>query len=402
MATAEHLLELDRGVESWNAWREQDPQGCPDLEGADLSGRDLQRINFTGAKLSRSLLTRANLRSAVLNGADLHHARLAGAWLDQHTQLRSANLWGARLEEAQLAGADLTGADLAGAVLYHAHLGNATLDEADARQADFGSAYLAHASVSRANLRESNLMNACLVNAMLESSDLSRSNLVEADFRGANLSGARVYGVSAWGLRTDETTLQRDLVITPEDEPRVTTDDIEVAQFVTFLLRSDKIRNVIDTVGKKAVLVLGRFTEGRLAILDSVRTALRARNYVPVVFNFDKPETRDFTETIRLLAGLSRFVIADITNPRSTPLELQATVPEVMIPFVCVLEGNEEPFAMFRDLWLKHRTWVLEPIRYPSVERLLDCFDAEIIQPVERRVLSLSQLRSATMPIREI
>ena len=231
-----------------------------------------------------------------------------------------------------------------------------------------------------------------------------RSNLVEADFRGANLSGARVYGVSAWGLRTDETTLQRDLVITPEDEPRVTTDDIEVAQFVYLLLRSDKIRNVIDTVGKKAVLVSGRFTEGRLAILDSVRTALRARNYVPVVFNFDKPETRDFTETIRLLAGLSRFVIADIAkDPRSTPLELQATVPEVMIPFVCVLEGNEEPFAMFRDLWLKHRTvgfWT--PIRYPSVERLLDCFDAEIIQPVERRVLSLSHLRSATMPMREI
>jgi hypothetical protein len=28
-----------------------------------------------------------------------------------------------------------------------------------------------------------------------------------------------------------------------------------------------------------------------------------------------------------ILAGLSCFVIADITNPRSAPLELQATVP---------------------------------------------------------------------------
>jgi hypothetical protein len=39
-----------------------------------------------------------------------------------------------------------------------------------------------------------------------------------------------------------------------------------------------------------------------------------------MVFNFDKPETKDFTETVRLLAGLSKFVIADITNPKSSPL----------------------------------------------------------------------------------
>jgi hypothetical protein len=51
------------------------------------------------------------------------------------------------------------------------------------------------------------------------------------------------------------------------------------------------------------------------------------RLYLPIVFNFDKPETKDFTETVRLLAGLSKFVIADITNPKSSPLELQATIP---------------------------------------------------------------------------
>jgi hypothetical protein len=52
-----------------------------------------------------------------------------------------------------------------------------------------------------------------------------------------------------------------------------------------------------------------------------------------MVFNFDKFEVKDFTETVRLLAGLSRFVIVDITNPRSAPFELQAVVPECMIPF---------------------------------------------------------------------
>ena len=116
-------------------------------------------------------------------------------------------------------------------------------------------------------------------------------------------------------MKLSEGTKQQDLIITPEGEPEVTVDDIEVAQFVYLLLHNEKIRDVIDTVGKKGVLLLGRFTEGRIAVLDRLREELRKRGYLPIVFNFDKPETKDFTETVRLLAGLSKFVIADITNP---------------------------------------------------------------------------------------
>ena len=134
-------------------------------------------------------------------------------------------------------------------------------------------------------------------------------------------------------------------MITPRDEPQVTVDDLEVAQFVYLLLHNEKIRKVIDTVGKKGVLLLGRFTEGRIAVLERLREELRQRGYLPIVFNFDKPETKDFTETVRLLAGLSKFVIADITNPKSAPLELQATVPEIMVPFRPIIEEGEKPFC---------------------------------------------------------
>src|SRR5215472_14760753 len=58
-----------------------------------------------------------------------------------------------------------------------------------------------------------------------------------------------------------------------------------------------------------------------------------APTVLSMVFNFDKPKTKDFAETVRLLANLSRFVIVDVTNPRSTPLELQAAVPDYMVPF---------------------------------------------------------------------
>jgi hypothetical protein len=106
---------------------------------------------------------------------------------------------------------------------------------------------------------------------------------------------------------------------------------------------------------------------------------------VPIVFNFDKPETKGFTETVRLLAGLSRFVIADVTNPKSAPLELQATVPEIMVPFFPIIEEGQEPFAMLTDLWIQHRDWVFEPIHYSSQDALADALDKEIIGPAETR-----------------
>jgi hypothetical protein len=41
--------------------------------------------------------------------------------------------------------------------------------------------------------------------------------------------------------------------------------------------------------------------------------------------------------------------------------------------------------AKFRDLWIKHREWVLDPIRYFSVDRLVEVSDSEVIKPAEAR-----------------
>ena len=82
------------------------------------------------------------------------------------------------------------------------------------------------------------------------------------------------------------------------------------------------------------------------------------------------------TSPRRAAAGcLSNFVIADITNPKSSPLELQATVPEIIVPFQPIIEQGEKPFAMLQDLWIKHRDWVFEPIEYSSIDRLIETMD---------------------------
>ncbi len=104
------------------------------------------------------------------------------------------------------------------------------------------------------------------------------------------------------------------------------------------MLHNEKVRDVIDTVGKKGVLFLGRFTEDRMEVLERLREKLRSLGFVPMVFNFDKPETKDFSETVWLLANLSHFVILDITKPRSVPHELAATVPDYMVPFAPILQ----------------------------------------------------------------
>jgi hypothetical protein len=142
-----------------------------------------------------------------------------------------------------------------------------------------------------------------------------------------------------------------------------------MAQFIYLLLHIESIREVIDTIGKEGVLILGRFTGGRKAVLDALRTALRRRGFLPLVFDFEKPIQRDFTETIMTLAGLSLFVIAEITNPRSAPLELQAAVPDYMIPFVPVIAEGETLFSMFIDLQRKFDR-VLDVLTYDSIDHL--------------------------------
>ena len=81
-------------------------------------------------------------------------------------------------------------------------------------------------------------------------------------------------------------------------EPEITVDNLEVAQFIYLLLNNERIRHVIDTITSKAVLILGRFTPERKAVLDALREELRKRDYLPVLFDFDKPASKDLTETV--------------------------------------------------------------------------------------------------------
>ena len=216
---------------------------------------------------------------------------------------------------------------------------------------------------------------------------LQRLDLIDTDLTGADLTGCRIYGVSAWGLKLDGAK-QQNLVITPADEPEITVDNIEVAQFIYLMLNNQKIRDVIDTITSKAVLILGRFTDERKAVLDALREELRKRNYLPILFDFEKPRSRDTDETITLLARMARFVIADISDAKSVLQELRAIVPDLpSVPVQPIILATQEEPGMF-DFYRNIRSF-LNVHRYAGQEQLIADLGDKVIRPAELKVLDL-------------
>jgi photosystem II stability/assembly factor-like uncharacterized protein len=145
-----------------------------------------------------------------------------------------------------------------------------------------------------------------------------------------------------------------------------------------------KFRNLIEQLTSKVVLLLGRFTPERKAVLDDLWHALRKLGYMPVVFDFDVPTRRDRLETATLLAYLSRFLVVDITAARSVPAELQSILPNLSAPVRPILDRRDPQgsFALFDDF--AKFEWLLLPVfGYDNPTHLIASLQAEIVDPAE-------------------
>lgn len=349
MASQGQVAILQQGVEKWNLWRKNNPTVEVDLAGADLHGLNLSMINLSYADLSRANLIDSQLYEADFRGANLQQSDLRNAVLE------NANLWAVNLSKANL-------------------------EKAHLRECQLWNANLGEANLQGANCILVNLIDANLQKADLTGSNLNGAVLVGTNIENARLSRCSVYGISVWDL-VGQFEEQRDLIISRKDQPTITVDNIKIAQFIYLILNNEEIRDVINALTSKAVLILGRFAiPERKAMLDAMRNKLREYDLLPIVFDFDRPTDKDFTETIKTLAGISYFVIADVTNPKSSPLELQATVPDYQIPFVPIIQEGEQPFSMLADLHQKYN-WVLPTRSYDSVETLMAALKPGIIDP---------------------
>lgn len=341
MANREHLDQLSQGVDHWNEWRKKNLGLRPDLRGANLSCASLSKADLRGANLISANLSWANLRKA---------------------DLRAANLRGANLSWANLKGADLNCTYLGKTDLKGANLGGANLGGADLREADLKGANLWCAQLSGTNLEN------------------------------ANLSECSIYGISAWNLKL-EGARQWNLIISRADQPKIAVDDLEVAQFIGLLLNNRNIRKVVNTITSHVVLILGCFTPPeRQQVLNNLRDELRRHNYLPIVCDFEKPSARDLTETISTLAHMSRFIIADFTDPRSILQEFRTIVPNLRsVPVQPILHTSaKKEYALFAHF--QQYPWVLETFWYDSSEEAIAFLNQKIILQAEAKARELTSV----------
>ena len=113
---------------------------------------------------------------------------------------------------------------------------------------------------------------------------------------------------------------------------------------------------------------------------------------MPILFDFEVPDSRDISETVTLLARMVHFIIADLTDASSIIKELEMIVPEVAVPVLPILKGSGKLYAMFRDYW--KYDWILPTQEYQDIGELPVILGERIISPAEAKARELSKRRN--------
>ncbi len=342
----EHLKILKSGATAWNKWREKNRNIRPDLERINISLGNIFGI--------QPMVYADDMFSVDLRGANLSGANLS------HSDLSLLNLDGANLSRASLFNSDLSWARLSGADLSGANLSLANFSEAD--------------------LSGANLSNAELIGA----------SLVGTNINAANLNHCKVYGINVWDIKGD-TVNQKNLVITRNNQSEVTVDNIKVAQFIYLLLENTEVRNVIDTLTSKSVLILGRFTEKRKKVLDVIKDLLRKEDYLPILFDFTRPVGKNMIATVETLARISKFAIVDLTNSRDVRREIESIsrIENLPIRPIVLKKAANKEYSWFRDYLGKKS--ILWPFEYNQEEEIGNFFRENILTPAEEKYEELKQ-----------
>jgi hypothetical protein len=109
-----------------------------------------------------------------------------------------------------------------------------------------------------------------------------------------------------------------------------------------------------------------------------------------VLFDFDKPASRDLTESISTLAHMARFILADITDAKSIPQELQAIVPNLpSVPVQPLLLTSDCEYGMFEHF--RRYPWVLDTYYHDSFNEVFASVEDKVISPEKAKVKELAR-----------
>ena len=221
---------------------------------------------------------------------------------------------------------------------------------------DFSSADFSDVEFKNVRFNKTIMTNSCFRGARFENCNLNRINISGSDFDVNEIRDTVVYGLSAWDVTIGATAQQSNLIIeNTYDLPSelyqrgaasMSVDDIEVAQFVYMITNSHRLRSTLQAMNEKTVLLLGPFAQDNgLQRLHELRDALQKHGYIAMVFDFSRPDALNLTETVTVLAGLAKAVIADLRGP-SVPHEIATICSSYSKPVAWY--GNK--YAMFDDV----------------------------------------------------
>jgi hypothetical protein len=256
---------------------------------------------------------------------------------------------------------DLHGVSIIGAFAEAINFGGATFDTVYFDDGDFSRANFRHCTFVNTKFNKTILTGANFEGATFINCNLNRVNLSAAYFHVKEIRDTVVYGISSWDLSVGEQSVQSNLVIEKTYDlysdilaaGRVpqSVDNIELAQFIYYLSNHKKMRDTLNILNGKGVLLLGKFKEGGLERLYQLRDWFSSQNYLPMIFDFDRPASLDYTETIVTLSGLSKMVVADLSGS-SVPHELHAILTNFAKPVI--VYHDKAPYSMLKDLKRKN------------------------------------------------
>jgi len=88
---------------------------------------------------------------------------------------------------------------------------------------------------------------------------------------------------------------------------------------------------------------------------------------------------------------MARFVIADITEAKSIPQELQRIVPGLpSVPVQPIIASSDYEYAMFEHF--SRYPWVLDAYEYDSVDELLAHLEDKVIKPAETEAKEIAMV----------
>jgi len=175
MANPEHFDMINQDVETWNEWREENPDIKPDLSEANLIIPTLSMADLTDVNFYKTNLTGVDFLGADLEGANLEGANLLTAVFDE------ANLERVNFARANLRHVDFIGANLEFANFFMAELKSADFCRANLSSANFFNANLRSTNFMWANLHGVNFTRAILCGAKFEEAFIHSTIFSEID-----------------------------------------------------------------------------------------------------------------------------------------------------------------------------------------------------------------------------